>query len=456
MRTRYTGYCIIFSACLLLLPQLACKKLIEVDVPSNELPGEDVFASDVLADAAIADIYYNLSGYFTGNIFSIINGMTADELNTLNTAHIKYVNNAIISGDALLLSVWRDFYESVYGANAALEGIAGSSGLSAGKAAQLRGEALFLRAFCYYYLVNCWGDVPLITTTDVAKTALASRTAVAIVYQQIMTDLTQAIELLPGEYGNQEKVRACKWAATALLARVYIQQGNWEAAETQASAVINTGAYTPLPPPDSVFLRNSRSAILQIWMQDGFTLPGQALTPASPGSYTFYPLTEELINSFEPGDIRKTTWTGTFSYGGIVYHYPYKYKKRTATTGTDAEYLMILRIEEQYLIRAEARAQQNNIEEAVADLNLIRQGGGLAALPEDINKNNCLQAIQQERKIELFTEWGDRWQSLKRTGEIDAVLGTLKTTWKTTSALYPIPQQERNRNPNLTQNNGYE
>jgi hypothetical protein len=117
---------------------------------------------------------------------------------------------------------------------------------------------------------------------------------------------------------------------------------------------------------------------------------------------------------------------------------------------------MLLRIEEQYLIRAEAAARLNRISDAVADLNVLRARAGLSPLYAGTMRDSCLIYVERERRMELFTEWGDRWISLKRTGKIDSLMRILKPTWKSTAAVYPIPQEERNRNPNLSQNDGYE
>lgn len=448
----YRNYYIILF-CLLFI---SCRKLIEVEPPSNEVPSESVYDDEAMADAAVADIYAGLSGYFSGNILSVINGMTADELNTLNIYHRRYVNNAILSDDALILSSWQQFYRLIYRANAVLEGVSAARKLPEEKAKQLQGEALFLRAFCYYYLLNCWGDVPLITTTDVEQTASAPRSGLAVVYDLVMSDLKTAASLLSAAYPGTEKVRANKWAAVAMLARVSLQTHNWQQAAEQATLVLNAGIYTPLIRPDSVFLRNSRPAILQIWTNEGYTLPGLTFIPVSAGNYSFYPFTDDLIAGFEDGDIRKAMWTGSFTYAGLLYHYPLKYKNRAAAISGREEYLMVLRIEEMYLIRAEALAQLENVTGALADVNVLRKRAGLPGLSILLKQDECLLAIEKERRIELFTEWGDRWLSLRRTNRIDTVLEVVKPVWKSTAALYPIPQEERNRNPKLTQNDGYQ
>jgi len=441
--------------CYLLLAT-SCKKLIAVDAPSDEIPAESVFSNDQLADAAVADLYYQMAGYFVETALPLINSMTADDITTLSPSQLRYVNNAIPSTDVLLLTSWRNIYKIIYGANAMLEGLAASNGVSPDKARQLRGEAKFLRAFCYYYLVTCWGDVPLLTATDLDHTALASRAPVDSVYSFIASDLYYASLLLPDAYMTGEKTRANKWAAVALLARIYLQQGKWEDAIVQSSAVINTGLYTPLISPDSVFLRNSKPAVLQIWKSEGYTLLGQTFLPVSDGGFSSYPFTDDFMQSFEENDKRKRSWTNVFPYGGRNYYNSYKYRNRSAAVAGKEEYLMVLRIEEQFLIRAEAYAWLGNNGAAIDDLNVIRVRAGLSPLSATTIRDSSLLLVEKERRLELFTEWGDRWIGLHRSGRLDTVMKAIKPGWKSTSALYPIPQEELNRNPNLTQNDGYQ
>ena len=124
---------------------------------------------------------------------------------------------------------------------------------------------------------------------------------------------------------------------------------------------------------------------------------------------------------------------------------------------------MLLRFAEQYLIRAEARAQLNNLGGAQADINMIRTRAGLSGTTA-MDQASLLAAIEMERGRELFCEWGHRWFDLKRLPSLitpdtksraDDVLGALKSTWKSTAVIYPIPYDARNNNPQLTQNAGY-
>lgn len=437
---------------LLVLCLASCRKLLTVPTADNEQSADAVFSSDAGADAAVSDIYYTMGMYYSGNVLSLINGMTADEGSTLNTFYQRYVNNSIPADDPQLYLIWSAYYKVIYRCNAVLEGLSHSSGLTPEKVLQWKGEALFMRVLCYYYLVNCWGDVPYITTTDVSQTALAYRTSTDSIGIWMKRDLLGAINLLPPA---AERVRAGKDAAMALMARLCLQNGQNSTAEFYATQVINSGRYR-LCVQDSVFLYNSPQAILQIWTKDGYTLPGQLFLPQDE-NVSYYPLSADMMEAFESGDLRKTSWTRSFAYGGSTWYYPYKYKQRSITNGDNREYLMVLRLAEQYLIRAEARALQDKYPDAITDLNVIRAGAGLAALDANITRTSCIAAVARERRAELFCEWGDRWLTLRRMGTMNEVLGTLKPGfWKDWAAYYPVPQQEREKDPNLTQNPGYQ
>ena len=115
---------------------------------------------------------------------------------------------------------------------------------------------------------------------------------------------------------------------------------------------------------------------------------------------------------------------------------------------------MVMRLAEQYLIRAEARAQQGNISGGLSDLNVIRNRANLIDI-SGVSQNELLKDIIQEKRIELFTEWGHRWLDLKRTNNTDAILSPIKPNWNSEDKLYPIPLRELDSNPNLNQNSGY-
>ena len=116
---------------------------------------------------------------------------------------------------------------------------------------------------------------------------------------------------------------------------------------------------------------------------------------------------------------------------------------------------MIFRLSELFLLRAEARSRLGDLNGAHADLNQIRIRAGLPAL-SGLTGTVLIDSIIQERKFELFAESGDRWLTLKRTGEVNNVLPLIKgSNWNSTDALYPIPLAEILKNNQLIQNPGY-
>jgi starch-binding outer membrane protein, SusD/RagB family len=180
----------------------------------------------------------------------------------------------------------------------------------------------------------------------------------------------------------------------------------------------------------------------------------------APTSANPFELSNLLLTAFEANDNRKVSWVGSILSGGITYNYPNKYKKGNFDVAQPiTEYSMVLRLAEQYLIRAEARAKQNNLSGAIADLDTIRTRANLPKLADNLSKDQVLAATEQERRIELFTEWGHRWLDLKRTNRIDAVMTNVAvkkgTTWNSDWQYYPIPLTDIQRNRNLMQNTGY-
>jgi starch-binding outer membrane protein, SusD/RagB family len=452
----------------LILLSSGCEQFLEnIDPPNTQISSELVFASDVTATSAVVGMYLNMlenESFASGSNLSItaLTGLSSDELIEFprtNYNAIEFERNMLRKENEQVYSLWKTLFKSIYQANAIIEGLAVSSGLTDKVKHQLEGEALFIRAFCNFYLINLYGEAPLISTTDYGTNAKISRSSVETMYDKIVDDLLAAQELLQAKYTNrdahsgEERVRPNKFTAVALLARVYLFRGNWQAAEEQSTQIIDNIALYELTVLESVFLRNSREAIWQLApvypnfnTKEGYYFVGLGLQ--------YNVLKDDVINSFEPLDNRKAEWIQT---SGAV-SFPYKYKQGTNPAASVTEYSMVFRLAEQYLIRAEARAQQNKLagtNGAESDINIIRNRAGLGNTTA-ATKDEILAAIEQERRVELFTEWGHRWFDLKRWDRANAVLGPKKPEWSETNMLYPVPQQEINKNLNLLpQNPGY-
>jgi hypothetical protein len=452
-----------------------CKKFVELDAPKTLTVASTVFTDDNTAIAAVVGIYTKMNESQLAAQMPLFTGLAADELKTNNPLFAPVYQNAIPAVNPITSNTWSSSYNYIYQANAVYEGCTASTALSSAVKKQLMAEAVFIRAYWYFYLVNLYGDVPLIMATDYELNRTAARTSKDLVYQQIIKDLKNAQANLNPNYvdgtsiaSSSERIRPNVAAATALLARVYLYTGDYINAEAQASVIINNKAMYDTVDINSVFLANSKEAIWQIskalpannintYEGNIFILTGKPRT-GSGGSTT---LSSQLLTAFDDStDKRKINWVGKLTSAGVDYYYAYKYKVRTSPDIT--EYSMILRVAEQYLIRAEARAQQSNLGGAIADVDVIRKRAGIPLIADinpNIGKAELLTVVMKERQKEFFAEWGHRWLDLKRTGQVDGVMNAVApikgTTWNSNFQLWPIPQSEINNDPNLKQNPGY-
>ncbi len=440
----------------------ACKKFADIPLPVDQLGTEFVFNNDSTAVQSVLGIYsemMNSSTQFSSGNTTFYTGMSADELYyyTPGSSRDEFIANelSVLNHSTLESSFWNACYRYIYAANSIIKKAPASAGLSLGVQNMILGEAKFIRAFCYFYLVNLFGDVPLILSNDYLNNVRIPRTSSASVITQMVNDLKDAKELLGANYPSAERVRPNKYAAQALLARIYLYQNDYAKAEAEANNVFSSTSYNLVSNLDNVFLVNSSEAIWQLRPVNPSrnTFEGNTFIPSTTTSTPTYLLTDNLINSFEPNDRRKISWTKSRVFSSQTLYYPTKYKVRTGATIT--EYYMVLRLAETYLIRAEARAHLSKLSDALADLNVIRTRANLPASLA-MTRDEILSAIEKERRFELLAEWGHRWFDLKRTNRANAVLGLLKPgTWQSTDMLWPLPQTQINLNPSLIQNPGY-
>ncbi|MBX2933901.1 MAG: RagB/SusD family nutrient uptake outer membrane protein [Ferruginibacter sp.] len=462
MKTKY--FTIILCSLLIIMQGIiytSCKKFIEVKDPNDQLNSDKVFSDSSSAVAAIVGIYSDMltnRNLFSNSAVTLYGGMSADELYSF-TPGLKdeFVKNQITQANHINIdnSFWQPAFKYIYSANLVLEKLLASHQLSSSLKNQLMGEAKFIRAFCYFHLVNLFGNVPLITSSKYQDAAIAPRASMAEVYALIINDLNDGKTLLKEQYVTSEKVRPNKWTAAAMLSRCYLYNNRWQEAESESAAIINSGQYSLESNLNNIFLKNSIEAIWQLKpVRPGFnTYEGLEILPASAFSSPTYLITPQLYNSFENIDSRKNAWIKSRIFNSDTLYYPFKYKLPNGASLT--EYYMVFRLAEQYLIRAEAELNQNKLQNAITDINIIRNRAGLPNTLAN-NTQSLKLAIEQERQAELFCEWAHRWYDLKRTGRATDILAPIKgATWQSTDVLWPIPQQEINLNPSLTQNPGY-
>jgi len=467
-----------------------CKKFLEVDPPISTITTEEMFANNKQAELAITGIYTKLihsadalnpagAGIksFAAGLSTIMGSLSSDDFFTSGAAGdgnvVANQNKLSVRNTSLTGELWESGFKTIYDANAVIEGLQSdaASNLIDSVRNQLLGETLTIRAFSYFYLVNFFGDLPLVLTTDFNKTNKLSRSPVSKIYDQIKADLLQALPLLNSDFsvGKGERVRINRWFVEALLARVYLYTKEYGEAISRATAVINqTSMFSIEPDIANVFLSGSREAIFQLKPNnenpqlrnatpEGYrvsTLGAPASTLPSP-----YSLSNELLKEFGVGDKRRSSWTSPYA----SFFTPAKYKINQANgvvSGPQTEYYVVMRLAELYLIRAEAIAigDPGNKDNAIDDLNELRRRADVDELPKTLTAEQVAEAVAKERQLELFAEWGHRWFDLKRTGKASQVLSQIaaKQPWVGDyQLLYPIPAQDITFNSFLLQNPEY-
>ena len=404
--------------------------------------------------------------------------------------------------NSTLSELWQSAYEGINRANYMVQykaaNLAGEKVEFAGKEA-LYGEVYFTRAYYYFTLVKFFGDVPLFVDKrlGLAESKSLKRTAKADVYKQIELDLTNAIAVLPAS--QSQKGRITKYAAQALLGKVYLYQSKFDAAATVLESVINANAFGLVSNYGSIFLsegENGAESVFEIqysntspyynWggatrgqgnyaiQQCGIRgLNGSSAMPYAAGWSTNLP-TQNLAAIYAAGDLRKSvtvleieTYKSSNPTFNITYQvapykntglYNQKYLPRKGQTSGQVElnYLnnfRIIRFSEVLLMAAEAfnRSGTPNDGKAAGYLNRVRQRA-FGDLLHNISATGTTlrQAIWDERRMELAME-GDRFFDLVRTGQaVTKITGFVVGKHE----VFPIPQQEIEVS-GLNQNTGY-
>ncbi|QES88572.1 RagB/SusD family nutrient uptake outer membrane protein [Rhizosphaericola mali] len=453
-----------------ILSLVSCEKMIAIDPPLNETSTATVYSSDKLAASALSGMYGTLSQSETQSLnFTLYSSLQADDLLYLYTATslVEMNNNSYSVLSTTQAGVFSDWYSVIYKANAIIDGLQTYSGTSDSIKKEYTAEAKFVRAYCYFNLVNTFGSIPLVLTTDVTVSAYLPKSNVDSVYNQITKDLLDARDNLKNDYSftSGSRVGVNKYVADALLARIYLFRKDYSNAEFYANEVITSGLYslTSSANINNTFVNTSTESI---WLLSSYlsattqyTAEGVAFNPFSISlTYLYYQLRPSFVQLYSSNDLRRVNWMKDLTFGGNTYTIPFKYKYRDNASAIAAgvtELPVIMRLSEQYLIRAEARAQLgSNLDGALSDLNMVHSRAGLSTF-SSLNQKNLIDTIALENRKEFFCEQAFRWFNLKRTATADAILGSLKSTYTSRSQLLPIPQAAIDANPQLTQNPGY-
>jgi len=439
-----------FLTPLLLLGALtACEDdLLDLE-PVDELTEEIAISDARGARAAMTGAYQALqSTDYYGGTFVFFNDLSADNAVHTGTYH-SYADasrNELRPENSSVADIWNAIYEAINRTNQLIIRVPDIDDLSAQERDEILAQAHFLRALHYHNLVRLWGDVPL-REAPIASAEEASqveRAPVEDVYALILSDLETAKAGLPS--GGDTR-RATLGAAHALSARVHLYLEEWGQAQTAAEAAEAMGYtlaedYSSLFPPEGgetpedifrvLFTAVQWNQLGYYYISSGFGGRGEVGPQQS------------IIDAFQPADAR-----GQWSIYGDVEGTAHGTKYPTTAGAEDPH---VIRFAEVILTKAEALAQQGQLEDAVTEYNRVRVRAELPphVFEEDVStRQEVLEAIWHERRLELAFE-GDRFSDLRRTGRSVDVLGI-----QAYQAMYPIPQAELDVAPNMTQNPEY-
>jgi starch-binding outer membrane protein, SusD/RagB family len=506
------------AASILLLLGTACQKLKEN--PYATLTPGTYFKTQTDLDASVAAIYTELTpDYSFGFTTRMTSCFGADDLTTdpgLNKGDMRAfdeLNGA--SNNNSLLNQWQGPWNAVYQANNVLANYAKVPS-TAQQLQQSAGQAYFLRAFSYYYLVRFFGPIPDITT-EIDVTTRPQRDSASKIYATIVNDLTIAASWLPASWPGQPG-RATSGAARSLLADVYLTMTGWPINQSQyyanaaaeADSVINAGTYSLEPDFNTVFTTNNGpESIFALQFNVTAGVPersyGSSSVPldesgldGSGGWDDYYPEINFYLNS--PKCYRSTCtfydtikllkadkktynlvpWNSPLTHAGHPYYRKFRHALVTGGVGdgvneTDSTILSInpstnkamdfIRYPMVLLDYAESDDMANGGPSSAGynAVNLVRTRAGLPNLTPGLSQVAFRDSIVQERAWEFAGESGMRWFDICRLQllpQINAARSPLENPINTTFPiatryLAPIPISDMTNDPNWTQNAGY-
>ncbi len=402
-----------------------------------------------------------------------------------DSRRISYDNFTMDPNVASLRNNWLNYYKIINLANMVLARIDEADPSLVTNKTRHIGEARFIRALAYFDLVRLFGDVPMpLKPLTIAESYTTGRTAVSSVYNEvIIPDFAFAAESLPPGYTGADVGRATKGAATALLGKVYMTIRDFPKAEAELLKVTGMG-YRLLDDYNELFDyakdEHHSEYIFDIEYEAGLGGLGSPFTnnfmPKSVGgtAEAYFGLiggaeelnqpTQDLLDAFEPGDLRKdvtgignggfTDETGATHRWVAMHTFTKKYVTRITTHHDSPVNWKVIRYADVLLLYAEALNENGKTAQALGYLNEIRRRANLAAYV-DLDQATARERIWHERRVELAME-GQRWFDLLRTGRASAVMA--KFGMKEYMTVFPIPLGEirviNNENV-LYQNPGY-
>jgi len=393
---------------------------------------------------------------------SVIAGdFTADMLihNGTFTQYRELSTKQITSANASVATLWGSIYNTIYIANFIMERLPEVPGLKSDQRDKVLATAHFLRGYAYFIGYFTFGPIPLVLTTSIEANRNIPRASAEEILQLISDDYSFALGKLPEDPASPGF--AGEYAVRAALARFSLYTGNWAQAETYATAVIESKLYSLVNDFSDLVTKDfTAEAIFEV----GYSITDDPGTNGNIGLNNLFVGRREIIPSNQAIVALASSESGdrfssiTFDINNLVGNDNGWSVAKYGTADEDNNNVVVFRLAEMYLIRAEARAQQQNTtgpNSAQEDINVLRQRAN-APTVGSLSQSQMLNIVEDERRYELAFE-GHRWYDLVRTGRADDIMPAFSSNWKATYERWPIPQREIQNNPALAgnQNTGY-
>lgn len=474
---------IIYIILIILVSLTSCDDFLSLS-PEYQINEINYYQSEDDYETAVVGIYNLLQGLHNLTLMYPAELLTDNtEINsyTWGSAVAEFDEAGVTSANGTINSIWTSCFTAIAYANNILSRIDDIE-MSESRKDQFEGEALFLRAFCYFYLVRLYGPVPIVNVAfrspDEISSFDMSRRSVNEIYDSIKDDLINAATLLHGI--ELPKVRASEGAAKTLLGKVYLTLNEYESATGILKEVIDMKTYSLVDDYGSMFdgsNEESTESIFEIGYLSGDLGEGNSFSSSyTPGLFNMaiFPNnmngngymcpTQDLFDSYEEGDERKSASVidsvlltdGTYEYTlcGLKF-----VDFSTGTSGDGGINYTALRYADVLLMYAEALNGDNQTSVALPYLNKVRDRAGLNDLT-GLSKEQFALAMEKERRVEFFHE-GHRWFDLIRTGRARTVLNAYFDKIGSSyildeyELLMPLPDDELEISPELEQNDDY-
>jgi tetratricopeptide (TPR) repeat protein len=462
----------------------SCERSLEL-TPEYQISTENFYRNSNDFESALVGVYGTFRGLFNSSNMLYVGELTTDnteiQWSSPSISEMQMDQNAVTSTNSYISAVWSTCLTTVSRCNTILNRI-DNVDFDVNTKNRIKGETKFLRAYSYFYLVRVFGRVPLTdqefkSPEQILSTDLSLQPKEKI-YEVILKDLTDAENLLPVAL-NSDKTRASRGTVKTVLGKVYLTLLNYDKAAEKLKEVVDAKQYSLVANYKSLFTspnNNLPESILEIQYLSQRNMGNNysyVFTPAitsmaifqnnQQGAGRIVP-TMDMINAYRPGDNRKAAsvndsvalinGTKTYNRHGLKF---VDFKAVDVTDGSVT--FTVLRYADVLLMYAEALNEQGKTGEAFQYINAVRNRAGLGNLSA-LSKEDLRLEIEKERRVEFLYE-GHRWFDLTRTGRAKIVLNAYYQAQRQNFSVedfelvFPIPQNEIDLNPAVTQNQGY-